>query len=234
MRTLVLSSLAFASLACTVRAAIVDVSNANGTNNGAYAFVTSSGVDITDPPGRIFFGSFSTLSSTTDIGNTFASNFSGLVSDFVSLGSVGVEEDGGFNIAGLHVSTNPGLDVSSMIGRNLAVWLTTSGTINDTNAEHLIYLTTETFMADLPSPNPEFSYDAKLAPSGDGGTGNIAVGGFGNFVRDQSLGAGNISAFNTVAVPEPGTWGLLLLSSIAIFFLRRKSRIRTARHSSED
>jgi hypothetical protein len=211
--------------------ALVDISNLNDASNGAFNLFTENGGNLSDPPATIFIGTFAsyTDSNKANISSAFTNNFSALAADFTSIGSVGVEEDGLFNQTGIHDSSNAGLTVAPAdYNRNLAIWITTSGTINDQNAEHLIYFTNEIFTADAPI-GPENTYQVELRNGSgvDAGNGFLAVGGNTSYSFDHGAG-GVLVGFNTVAIPEPSSI-FILLSLSAIGWGVYRFRRRTAR-----
>ena len=209
--------------------ALVDISNLNDASNGAFNLFTESGNNLADPPARIHIGTFLSYndSNKANISTAFTSNFSALAADFTSIGSVGVEEDGIFNQAGVHDSSNAGLTVDpSDYNRNLAIWITTSGTINDGTAEHLIYFTNQTFTADAPV-GPENTYQAELRNGSgvDAGNGFLAVGGNTSYSFNWGS-AGVLVGFNTVAIPEPSSiFTLISLGAIGwgVYRCRRRT-----------
>ncbi len=215
------------NLTLSTDAALIDIENLNGAQTGAYAFVNDAGVFLPDPSAEIFFGAFITTTQTiAAIQTAFTTDFSALAADFTSIGSVGVEKDGPLisGVTGVHTSSNGGLNAVPVIGRNLALWVTTSGTVNDGSAQHLIYLTSQMFLADVVAA-PEQTYTALFRSMGDGGNGEVAVGGFGLFTKDVGGGGGAFSAFNTVAVvPEPGTFGILIGLGLVGMLIHRRRR----------
>ena len=210
-------------LAVSAPAALVSVSNVSSDTNGGYAIFSESGSFLSDPPGKIFIGGFDSFTTTSAITTAFSTNFAALASDFDSIASVNIEEDdiatGG--IQGIHDSATSGLNPSSVNGRSVAIWISTTGDYTQASGEHLIYVTNESFALDLGPPFPEESYSVLLRPGSDSGNGTLAVGGFSNYFFD--FGNGNQAAFNTVAIPEPGSALLLSLVGAAGFvFYRRK------------
>ena len=216
-------------LAVSAPAALVRISNTtsddeSGAINGGYAFVNESGLFLQDPPAKIFIGGFDgQFTSIPAITQAFSNNFATLASNFDSIADVTLETDVVGGIQGIHDSATSGGDPTSVEGRAVAVWISTTGDYTQASGEHLIYVTTGLFDLDPPPPFPEESYSVLLRPSSDGGNGTLAVGGFSNYFNDFGFGAGNQGAFNTVAIPEPGSVLLLTLAGAAGFvFYRRK------------
>tara|TARA_R110000850_G_scaffold9209_6_gene34143 strand:+ start:1473 stop:2213 length:741 start_codon:yes stop_codon:yes gene_type:complete len=208
----------------STHAALIKVTNVNSGTNGGYAFVDSGDSFLADPPGKIFFGGFSsTYTTAAAIQTAFYNDFSALTSDFISIGNVGVESDTLGGVQGLHDSSSSGLDSTAVVGRFFAIWLTVSGTINDTNTEHLIYLTSETFASDPASPAPENGYTATIRP-GVNGNGTLAVGGVGAFTRDYGT-VGDEATFNTVAIPEPSSFLILAGLGFVGLIVQRRRRL---------
>ena len=84
-------------------------------------------------------------------------------------------------------------------------------------------MTNRYFLPDGLPPAPEQTYAVFLRPFSDGGNGAVAVGGFNEYFFDFNEGAGSQAAFNTIAIPEPGSVLLLTLAGAAGFvFYRRK------------
>lgn len=209
-------------LVVSAPAALVNVSNVSSNTNGGYALVNESGSFLSDPPGEIFIGGFDSFTTTSAITTAFSTNFAALASDFDSIASVDIEQDSLNGIQGIHDSATSG-NPSSVVGRFVAIWISTTGDYTQASGEHLIYVTTDTFNPDGPPPVPEETYSVLLRPGSDGGNGTLAVGGFSNYFNDFGFGAGNQGAFNTVAIPEPGSALLLSLVGAAGFvFYRRK------------
>ena len=209
-------------LAVSAPAALVNVSNVSSDTNGGYALVNESGSFLSDPPAKIFIGGFGSFTSISAITAAFSNNFATLASDFDSIADVTLETDSVEGIQGIHDSSTSG-DPSSVEGRDVAIWISTTGDYTQASGEHLIYVTTDSFVLDLSAPFPEETYSVFLRPSSDGGNGTLAVGGFSNFFNDFGFGAGSQAAFNTVAIPEPGSVLLLTLVGAAGFvFYRRK------------
>ena len=220
-------------LAASAPAALVKISNVSFDSgseeaNGGYALVSESGSFLADPPAKIFIGGFSSPYTTISaITTAFSNNFATLASNFNSIADVTLETDSVDGIQGIHDSSTSG-DPSSVEGRDVAVWISTTGDYTQASGEHLIYVTTDSFVLDLGGPFPEESYSVFLRPSSDGGNGTLAVGGFSNYFNDFGLGAGDQGAFNTVAIPEPGSVLLLTLVGAAGFvFYRRKHARRS-------
>ncbi len=209
------------------QAAIVNVANTTfngpmGALSGGHAFVDNAGDFIDDPPGTIFFGGFENFTTKSAVQTAFATNFSALAADFDSIGSVGVESDvvGGFN--GLHDSSTADLNPTAVVGRNVAIWLTTSGTIDDTDAQHFIYFTSNLFTADPVGPSQN-TYQVFVLPSGSGGNGEVFIGNEGLFSVNYNGGDGPQAAFSTVAVPEPRSMSFIVGGVLlALFFIRRR------------
>ncbi len=210
-------------LAASAPAALVNVSNVSSDTNGGYALVNESGSFLSDPPAKIFIGGFSSPFTTISaITTAFSNNFATLASNFNSIADVTLETDSVDGIQGIHDSSTSG-DPSSVEGRDVAVWISTTGDYTQASGEHLIYVTTDSFVLDLGGPFPEESYNVFLRPSSDGGNGTLAVGGFSNYFNDFGFGAGSQAAFNTVAIPEPGSVLLLtLVGAVGFVFYRRK------------
>tara|TARA_B100000927_G_scaffold185712_1_gene149569 strand:+ start:1917 stop:2630 length:714 start_codon:yes stop_codon:yes gene_type:complete len=235
MKITVFTACLFFALVQRAETALVDISNLNNNSSGAFNLFTENGGNLSDPPATIFIGSFASYddSNKGTISAAFFNDLSGLAADFNSIGSVGVEEDGLFNLTGVHDSSNPGLTVPvSDYGNNLAIWVTTSGTLNDLTAEHLIYFTTEILSADA-SVGPENSYQVRLrnGTGVDAGNGFLAWGGNNNYDFDWGPGAGVLPGFNTVAaVPEPSSIVTMIsLGAIGFFFYRFRRRAKRPR-----
>ena len=214
-------------LAASAPAALVKISNVSFDSgseeaNGGYALVSESGSFLADPPAKIFIGGFSSPYTTISaITTAFSNNFATLASNFNSIADVTLETDPFNGVPGIHDSATSGSS-SSVEGRKVAIWISTTGDYTQASGEHLIYVTNSSFVLDIP-PFPEESYSVFLRPSSDGGNGTLAVGGFSNYFNDFGLGAGDQGAFNTVAIPEPGSVLLLTLVGAAGFvFYRRK------------
>lgn len=215
-------------LAVSAPAALVRISNTtsdseSGAINGGYAFVNESGSFLQDPPAKIFIGGFDgQFTSIPAITQAFSNNFATLASNFDSIADVTLETDDVGGVAGLHDSATSGVS-SSVEGRKVAIWISTTGNYTQASGEHLIYVTNFDFIPDGPPPVPEENYSVFLRPFSDGGNGTLAVGGFNQYFFDFNQGAGNQGAFNTVAIPEPGSVLLLTLAGAAGFvFYRRK------------
>ena len=219
----VLGLMTLCLLAVSAPAALVKVSNVSSDTNGGYALVNESGSFLSDPPAKIFIGGFDgQFTSIPAITQAFSNNFATLASNFDSIADVTLETDDVGGVAGLHDSATSGVS-SSVEGRAVAIWISTTGDYTQASGEHLIYVTTDSFVLDLSAPFPEETYSVFLRPSSDGGNGTLAVGGFSNFFNDFGFGAGSQAAFNTVAIPEPGSVLLLTLVGAAGFvFYRRK------------
>ena len=171
---------------------------------------------------RIFIGGFGSFTSISAITAAFSNNFATLASDFDSIADVTLETDSVNGIQGIHDSSTSG-DPTIVSGRDVAIWISTTGDYTQASGEHLIYVTTGSFVLDPDPPFPEETYSVFLRPSSDGGNGTLAVGGFSNFFNDFGFGAGSQAACNTVAIPEPGSVLLLTLVGAAGFvFYRRK------------
>ena len=199
-----------------------------GVSGGGHAFYLEDGSSLLAASGTFFIGGFSsTYSSSADISTAFTTDFSSLAADFISIGSVGVEVDDIGPFDGLHNSVST-VDTSSVVGRNVAVWLSSTNSFSDANAEHLIYwFDTTLYVADDPPPDPQTNYDVLLRP---GEAGDLVVGEFGNFTYNFGFGEGDQLAFNTVAVPEPSAvFSLLSLCAIGFIINRRRCRSKSAR-----
>ena len=220
-------------LAASAPAALVKISNVSFDSgseeaNGGYALVSESGSFLADPPAKIFIGGFSSPYTTISaITTAFSNNFATLASNFNSIADVTLETDPFNGVPGIHDSATSGSS-SSVEGRKVAIWISTTGDYTQASGEHLIYVTNSSFVVDPPPPFPEEDYSVFLRPSSDGGNGTLAVGGFNQYFFDFNEGAGNQGAFNTVAIPEPGSALLLTLVGVAGFvFYRRKHARRS-------
>ena len=212
-------------LAVSAPAALVNVSNVSSDTNGGYALVNESGSFLSDPPAKIFIGGFGSFTSISAITAAFSNNFATLASDFDSIADVTLETDSVEGIQGIHDSSTSG-DPSSVEGRDVAIWISTTGDYTQASGEHLIYVTNRYFLPDGPPPVPEQTYAVFLRPFSDGGNGAVAVGGFNEYFFDFNEGAGSQAAFNTIAIPEPGSVLPLTLVGAAgfVFYLRKHAR----------
>ena len=203
----------YASAALTIQS-----SNLIGFDATTSAIVDNTGrvlvsntADATESNGSVFVGTFGSLadSAIQSLGSG-----SDIAAVFTVAGSVdiGTTAPAGLFDATLNV---PG-DTSALAGQAIFTVIGNEATIEGSD-QFLIYRHSEvngtgTFV-ELPSLNGPAIVDASTLS-------NLVVGEHNNFTSD--FGAGDVAAFNLVAIPEPSSTALLGLGGLALILRRRK------------